>query len=140
VARNVVVDTGPLVAWLNARDGQHRWAKSQFARLRPPLLTCEPVLVETAFLVQRAGGAPSIVPALLVKGVLRVAISVESEAGHLEALMRRYRDVPMTLADACLVRLSELVHDVAVMTLDTDFRVYRRNGRQVIPLIAPGPA
>jgi len=137
VARNVVVDAGPLVAWLNARDAQHEWAKDQFGRLRPPVLTCEPVLAETGFLLQRVGGDGAAVPALVAKGVLRVAISVQEEAGQLHALMRRYRNVPMSLADACLVRLSELVDDVSIMTLDADFRVYRRKGRQVIPMLAP---
>ena len=103
MAGNVVVDAGPIVAWLNARDAQHEWAKGQFGRLKPPLLTCEPVLAEAAFLVQRSGGDPGAVLALLVKGVLRVAISLQDEAGHLHALTRRYRDVPMSLADACLV-------------------------------------
>lgn len=137
VAGNVVVDAGPIVAWLNGRDAQHEWAKGEFGRLKPPLLTCEPVLAEAAFLVQRSGGDPGAVLALVVKGVLRVAISLQDEAAHLHALMRRYHDVPMSLADACLVRLSELVDDVSVMTLDGDFRIYRRKGRQVIPIRAP---
>jgi predicted nucleic acid-binding protein len=137
VARSVVVDAGPVVAWLNRRDAQHAWAKAEFGRLRPPLLTCEPVLAEAAFLVQRSGGDPGAVLALVVKGVLRVALPLQDEAAHLHTLMRRYRNVPMSLADACLVRLSELVDDVAVMTLDEDFRIYRRRGRQVIPISAP---
>jgi predicted nucleic acid-binding protein len=137
VAGNVVVDAGPIVAWLNARDAQHEWAKGEFGRLKPPLLTCEPVLAEAAFLVQRSGGDPGAVLALVVKGVLRVAISLQDEAAHLHALMRRYREAPMSLADACLVRLSELMDDIAVMTFDTDFRIYRRRGRQVIPILAP---
>jgi predicted nucleic acid-binding protein len=137
VAESVVVDAGPIVAWLNGRDARHEWAKGEFARLRPPLLTCEPVLAEAAFLVQRSGGDPGAVLALVVKGVLRVAISLQDEAAHLHALTRRYRNVPMSLADACLVRLSELLDNVSVMTLDADFRVYRRKGRQVIPILAP---
>jgi predicted nucleic acid-binding protein len=137
VAESVVVDAGPIVAWLNARDAQHEWAKREFGRLRPPLLTCEPVLTEAAFLVQRSGGDPGAVLALVVKGVLRVAISLQDEAAHLQALTRRYRSVPMSLADACLVRLSELLDNASVMTLDADFRVYRRKGRQVIPILAP---
>jgi len=137
VAVNVVVDAGPIVAWLNARDARHEWVKGEFARLKPPLLTCEPVLAEAGFLVQRSGGDPGTILALVVKGVLRVAISVQDEAAHLHALARRYRDVPMSLADACLVRLAELVDEVSVMTFDADFRIYRRRGRQVIPILAP---
>lgn len=137
MAGSVAVDAGPIVAWLNARDAHHEWAEGQFGRLRPPLLTCEPVLAEVAFLVQRSGGDPGVVLALVTKGVVRVAISLQDEAGHLHALTRRYRDVPMSIADACLVRLAELVDDVSVMTFDADFRIYRRRGRQVIPLLAP---
>lgn len=51
--------------------------------------------------------------------------------------MRRYADVPMSLADACLVRMSELSDDASVLTLDSDFRIYRRLGRQAIPLLTP---
>ena len=137
MARNVVVDAGPIVAWLNARDDAHAWAKDQFARLSPPLLTCEPVLVEASYLLERHGNDPLLVPALVGNGVLRIAIAVQPEIADLQALMRRYRDVPMSLADACIVRLTELMASVQVMTLDTDFRVYRRKGRLVIPLIAP---
>jgi predicted nucleic acid-binding protein len=137
VARSVVVDAGPLVAWLNARDSQHEWAKDQFARLRPPLLTCEPVLAEVGFLLQRFVGDATAVPALVSRGVLRVAISVQEEANQLHALMRRYRSVPMSLADACLVRLCEIIHEATIMTLYADFRVYRKKGRQVIPMLAP---
>jgi predicted nucleic acid-binding protein len=137
VAQNVVVDSGPIVAWLNVRDTHHEWAKQEFERLKPPLLTCEAVLTEAAFLVQRSGGNPATVLALCVKGVLRVAISLQDEAAHLERLTRRYNSVPMSIADACLVRLSEIVDDVRVMTFDTDFRVYRRKRRQLIPSLAP---
>ena len=67
-------------------------------------------------------------------------LACRATAGRLEAfeeLLRRYRNVPMSLADACLVRLSELYGDCAVLTLDSDFRIYRRHGRQVIPVLAP---
>jgi predicted nucleic acid-binding protein len=137
VTRNVVVDCGPIVAWLNVRDTNHEWAKREFERLKPPLLTCEPVLTEAAFLLQRSGGDPGTVLALCAKGVLCIEISIQEEAAHLERLTHRYGNVPMSLADACLVRLSELVEDAFVMTFDTDFRIYRRRGRRLIPLLAP---
>jgi predicted nucleic acid-binding protein len=137
VARNVVVDAGPIVAALVSDDAFHPWAKQQFATLRPPLLTCEPVLTEVAFVLGRIGGEPQAALELVEKGVLRVALSVQDQAGPLRALMRRYRNLPMSLADACLVRLTELVDDAAILTLDADFRVYRRHRRLVIPLLAP---
>lgn len=109
----------------------------QLGALPPPLLTCEAVLAEAGHLLSRGGGEAAVVPALLEKGVLRVGLAAQEQAPHLRRLMQRYRDVPMSLADACLVRMSELIDDLAVMTLDSDFRIYRRRGRNVIPLIAP---
>lgn len=137
MARSVVVDTGPIVAWLNAGDVHHGWAKEQFAALRPPLLTCEPVLAEAGFLMRRAGGNEEAVLSLVDKRVLTAEFRLDEHAAEIRALIRRYRSVPMTLADACLVRMSAASHDMAVMTLDADFRIYRRNGRQMIPLLAP---
>ena len=105
--------------------------------LLPPLITCEPALTEACFLIQRNGGQPADVLKKLQAGVIEVALEIETEASALERLMRRYEDTPMSLADACLVRLSELHSDSQVFTLDRDFRRYRRHGRQVIPLLAP---
>jgi predicted nucleic acid-binding protein len=132
-----LLDAGPLVAFLNGNDQWHGWAKAQMGALIPPLLTCEPVLTEACFLIQRNGGQPADVLKKVQAGVIRVAIEVGAEAGALEFLMRRYSDTPMSLADACLVRLSELRADCQIFTLDSDFRMYRRHGRQIIPLLAP---
>jgi predicted nucleic acid-binding protein len=137
VPRNVVVDTGPIVALLIAADKHHTWTKEQWSRVRPPMLTCEPVLSEAGFIVKRLSGDPSAVPALVEKGVLKMGFSVQEQAAYVRALMQRYTEVPMSLADACLVRMTELLDDAAVMTFDADFRIYRRSGRNVIPLIAP---
>jgi predicted nucleic acid-binding protein len=105
--------------------------------LSPPLLTCEPVLTKACFLIQRNGGKPADVLKKVQSGVIEVALEIGPEAAALETLMRRYGDTPMSLADACLVRLTELHSDCQVFTLDTDFRRYRRHGRQVIPVLAP---
>jgi predicted nucleic acid-binding protein len=133
----VIVDAGPIVAWLTRSDAHHAWVKAQFERLRPPLLTCEAALTEAASLVEYAGGDPSKVPALSARGVFRLAPVLAEHGAHVTQLMRRYSNVPMSLADACLVRLSEMVPDALVFTLDTDFFIYRRRGRAVIPLLTP---
>lgn len=137
VARNVVVDTGPIVALLHRDDARHAWAAAEIGRLPPPLLTCEPALGEAAHLIARAGGDPGTVVALVTKGVLQVGIVVQEQANQLQALMRRYRTAPMSLADACLVRMTELLDDSIVMTFDSGFHVYRRHRRAVIPLLGP---
>lgn len=133
----VLVDTGPLVAWLIAADTHHDWAVQQFQSHRAPLLTCEPVLTEACHLIDRHGGNHVAVLELVEKKVFEVSFTLEDHIPELLAFMHRYRDVPMSLADACLVRMSELHRHCRVMTTDTDFRQYRRNARQVIPLLAP---
>jgi predicted nucleic acid-binding protein len=113
------------------------WCCSQWKLLRPPLLTCEPVLTEAAFLLKREGRDPDLIFALLERGVIQIALHVEEMLPDLRALMLRYRNRPMSLADACLVRLSELHPKSEIFTLDWDFRLYRRNGNKVIPVLMP---
>jgi predicted nucleic acid-binding protein len=132
-----LLDSGPLVAFFDRQDGRHVWAYEQMGFLQPPLLTCEPVLTEACFLLQRGTGHPAVVLQALQQGTLQVAFELAKEGAALQTLMRRYTDVPMSLADACLVRLSELHQDSRVFTLDKDFTRYRRHGRQIIPLLAP---
>lgn len=132
-----LLDTGPLVSFLASGLKHHAWAVEQWKRLRPPLLTCEPVLTEAAFLLKREDRDTDPLFALLERGVIRIALAVEEEQADLRALMRRYRDRPMSLADACLVRLSEIHTTAEVFTLDSDFRIYRRHGNRVIPARMP---
>ncbi len=132
-----LLDTGPLVSFLGSGLRHHAWAVEQWKRLRPPLLTCEAVLTEAAFLLKRDGGEADAIFALLERGVIRIALSVQDEQADLRALMRRYRNRPMSLADACLVRLSEIHNAGEVFTLDSDFRIYRRHGNKVIPVLMP---
>ncbi len=133
----VIVDTGPLVAYFNRRDRWHRWVADQMAALNPPLVTCEPVLTEACFLIQRAGGRPVDLIRKIAQRSLAIGIDLEEDASGIESLMQRYADTPMSLADACLVRLTERLPDYRLFTLDSDFKHYRRNGRQVIPLLRP---
>jgi len=132
-----LLDTGPLVSFLAAGLKRHLWTCEQWKFFRPPLLTCEPVLTEAAFLLKREGREADPLFALLERGVIRIAIEVQDEQADLRALMHRYRNRPMSLADACLVRLSELHSDAEVFTLDSDFRIYRRHGNKVIPVLMP---
>lgn len=133
----VLLDTGPLVSFLASGLRHHAWAVEQWKRLRPPLLTCEPVLTEAAFLLKREGRDTDALFVLLERGVIRIALAVQDEQADLRALMRRYRNRPMSLADACLVRLSEIHAAAEVLTLDSDFRIYRRHGNKAIPVRMP---
>ena len=133
----LLVDTGPLVALLDRNDSHHAWAVESLGGLRAPLLTCEAVLTEAAYLLRRIAGGPESAVRLVRTEIVAVAFRLQDESEALSTLMRRYAAVPMSLADACLVRMSELQPDSVLATLDADFRIYRRNGRQVIPLLAP---
>ncbi|MXW17280.1 MAG: PIN domain-containing protein [Gemmatimonadetes bacterium] len=137
----VVVDTGPIVALLDADEARHDWARARFEELRAPLLTCEAVLSEASFLLRRAGADPSLPARLVRRGVLEVAGLFESDADTdaLVRLMRRYASFPMSFADACLVRIVERTPNGSVMTLDSGFHIYRQAGRRTIPLLIPSP-
>ncbi len=132
-----LLDTGPLVSFLAGGLAHHVWVVEQWKQLRPPLLTCEPVLTEAAFLLKREGCDTDALFELLERRVIRIALSMEEQRADLRALMRRYRNRPMSLADACLVRLSEIHSAAEVFTLDGDFRIYRRHGNKVIPVRMP---
>lgn len=133
----VLVDTGPIVALLSRNDAAHAWAREQFGAHPAPFFTCEAVLSEACFLLRRNGLDASAVPALLERGVLQVGIHLTDEAEAVRKLFQKYGNVPASLADACLIRLSELHERCLVLTLDSDFHVYRRHGRRLIPLARP---
>lgn len=131
----VVVDTGPLVALLNRRERTHARVKAVLEQLPAPLFTVEAVLTEAMFLLRGVRGAPEQVLHLVRDGLLRLPMTVEAEASALGQLVSRYANVPMSLADACLVRLVELMPDASVLTLDDDFRIYRAKKTRVIQLV-----
>ncbi len=137
--RHVLIDTGPLVAYLNARDHYHGWIKQELASITAPLLTCEAVLSEACFLLRRWPQAVQAVLELMKRGLLVTSFRLDAEIGPVQRLMKHYADVPMSLADACLVRMAELQADGVVLTCDGDFRRYRKHVRQLIPVVMPGP-
>jgi predicted nucleic acid-binding protein len=135
--RPVIVDTGPLIAFLDRSEPEHPWALSQFRLLPAPFLTCEPVLAEAFHLVRDIPSGPRQLFHLLTRGAVQIDFAIASELDDLEKLIYKYRDLPMSLADACLVRMSEQYPLASVLTLDRHFRIYRRNGRQPISVIMP---
>jgi len=137
VDTSVIVDTGPLVAFLNRADRFHNWTKQHWEQIRPPLLTCEAVLAETCFLLRHLPGGDQAVLELVNRGVIQPIFNLEEEVRSLINLIQRYADVPMSLADACLVRMSEQHAQRKVFTLDQDFRIYRKHSRHVIPVLIP---
>ncbi len=133
----VLADSGPLVAFLDRNDPFHAWACATMRELEGPLLTFEAVISECAHLTEHIDIGNEQLMGLLRLGGLRLAYSVRPDLEALATLMRKYHDIPMSLADACLVRMSELHDRARVFTLDAEFKLYRRHGRQAIPLIAP---
>ncbi len=133
----VLVDTGPLFAYFDRRDRWHRWVVEHMSTLRPPFVTCEPVLTEACFLIRRNGGRPADLLSWVARGLLEIGVDLEADAAEIVRLMTRYQDTPMSLADACLVRLAERIPDCRLFTLDSDFAHYRRSGRRTIPLLIP---
>jgi predicted nucleic acid-binding protein len=137
MAKNILVDTGPLVAALRRRDQHHDWARAHFEAATKPFVSCEAVISEAVFLLERAGGGKQALLGLLERGIVVIGYSLESEMTETLRLMRRYDDTPMSFADACLVRMAERIDHSVVFTTDSDFQLYRKNGRQIIPLMIP---
>ncbi len=137
MTRWAIVDSGPVVALLDRRETRHTWATEQVRELEAPLLVCEPVLTEVLFVTRRFPLARDEVMRMLQTGALRIAFSLAQEIDAVRSLLAKYADVPMSLADACLVRMAELYSEHSVCTLDADFLVYRKHGRESIPVIMP---
>jgi predicted nucleic acid-binding protein len=133
----VLFDTGPLVALLDRREEHHNWVLDQMSRLRPPFYTCEAVIAESWYLLRENSPGRKAILGMLSNRALDVPFRLTAEICEIEAFIERYENVPMSLADACLVRMSELMHDCVLFTLDSDFRIYRRNKRERIPLLIP---
>jgi predicted nucleic acid-binding protein len=129
-----IADTGFLVAIANSRDQYHDWAVGLLGSLQTPLLTCEAVLSETAFHLQSSRTALLMVES----GLVRIAINPEREWPELLRLAEQFDDQSPDLADLCVIRLSEIYPMHKVLTVDgSDFRIYRRNSREQIPVVCP---
>ena len=132
-----LVDTGAFVALLDRSDYHHAWAVECFKTLKPPVFSCEAVLAEAWHLLGDAPPSRTTLAALCQKGIIRTEFSFQDNASDVWRLLKKYAGTPMDFADACLVRLSEIHSSACVWTTDLDFRVYRKMGRQIIPLLAP---
>ena len=132
-----IADTGFLVAFANRNDRHHNWALGVAAHVDAPLLTCEAVLAESAFHLR----STRVVLDMIVEGLVRIGLDISANLAQLGALARRYADRHPDLADVCIIRLSELHPRHSVITVDeADFRIYRRNKRETIPLVCPPAA
>jgi len=133
----VLLDTGPWVALLSRNDTHHKWSVEQFRQFPPPLLSCEAVVAETCFLLKRSGFDSSLPLQFIERGVVQLPFVLQEQIGSVSSLFKRYENVPASLADAALIRLAEINDSPLLITTDSDFHIYRRHGRQTIPLVTP---
>lgn len=134
---SLLADTGSLVALLDRSDLHHSWAVQCFKRFSPPLITCEAVLAETMHLLRKLPSSRKTLAFWHRDGLIRSAFDFQQQATAVWKLLDKYSDTPMDFADACLVRMTEILPEPQVWTTDSDFLVYRRHGRSSIPLLAP---
>ncbi|MCA6504768.1 MAG: type II toxin-antitoxin system VapC family toxin [Pseudanabaena sp.] len=133
----VIVDTGVLIALIDRLDNHHNWVVNQLKQITPPLLTCEAVISETWFLLQRVRNGRETLIQLLTQKFVVVQFDFDLELETVISLLNRYQSVPVSLADAELVSMSELYANSLIFTLDSDFQIYRKNRDRQIPLIIP---
>ena len=136
-ATKILLDSGPLVGFVSITDQHHRWSLETWNSLYEPLWTCEAVLSETIFLLQSDGVAIDALLELFERELVKLDFSVSAHQPDIWDLLRKYDDQPISLADACLVRMAELNDHCQIFMTDKDFLVYRRKGRRMIPLLAP---
>jgi predicted nucleic acid-binding protein len=138
VKENVILDTGPLVAFLNRRDRYHPWALEHWGQIQPAMLTCEAVISEACYLLGATGSGIDSVMQLIQRKIIAVSFHLDEHIQPVKSLLLKYRSVPMSLADACLVKMSELHPESRIFTLDSGFNLYHKNRRRIIPTIMPG--
>jgi predicted nucleic acid-binding protein len=137
----ILLDTGPLVALLSRNDANHDRARRFFASCAPPFRCCEAVVAEACFLMRKVHAAgPAAVVGLGARGVYKIAISAGEHWAHIEMVLSKYSDRPISLADACLIRCAEIHQEARILTFDDDFSVYRwaRNRKFELLRIDPG--
>lgn len=133
----ILLGAGPLVVYLKRQDQFHDWSVKVLGQAGLPFLTCKAVIVETCFLLRTTQGGPEQVMALLETQSGQIPLQLSPEAASILSLMQRYQSVPMSLADACLVRMTELDQNSTVLTLDSAVLIYRKNKAQMVPLLMP---
>lgn len=139
MSSHLIRDTGPWVDLHRRDDAHHAWAKAQFAQHAGPFLTCEAVVAETYSLLAHSGFDPGKALALIERGVVQMAMSLADEMPAVRALFGRHENGLASLAEVCLVRMSELHEPCRVITFDSNFHIYRRHGRKMIPVLTPRP-
>ena len=137
MSQRIILDTGVLVAYFRRSDRFHQWAVTQWGQVDLPVFTCDAVISEACFLFRDLPHIQRAIVELIEGNVIEIAFNLQQESSNIRVLMGRYESVPMSFADACLVRMSEQISNSAVMTLDSDFKIYRKHRNEEIPVIQP---
>ena len=134
--KKIIADAAGIIALIDKRDEFHQWAAAQAENLPIPFLTCEAVISESCYLLHNIYKGEKTVLSYLKKGILQIDFSLSNEIEAVEILMKKYENVPMSLADACLVRMSEKIENSAIFTLDSDFYIYQINDRDTFDVLS----
>jgi uncharacterized protein len=134
---SAIVDTGPLVAFFDRAERHHRWIAQPRRGNRSATPRLRPGAHRSAISARALSEGTGRLFELLQNGALSIVFRIEEHVGALRRLLQKYRDSPMSLADACVVRMAEIYDRHAVLTLDSDFSVYRKHGRVPLTLIHP---
>ena len=134
----IIIDTGPIVSLFSNRDQWHNWTERFFDTLDIPMITCQAVLTESLFLMHRNNVQSDELFSFIKKGILIIENFNRNDWDNISKKMKKYSNIPMSFADACLVRMSENTPDARLFTLDSDFKIYRKTNNHVISLVIPG--
>ncbi len=136
-----ITDSGFLIALLDKSEQHHPWAVGVAGKMKPPFYTCEAVLTETSHLLRKSVGLQGVqyLFEFIRNGTIHLDFDAALHIDRIMELMQKYHDIPMDFADACLVVMTEQERYSAceVLTIDSDFRAYRRHSRQIIPAQLP---
>ena len=133
----IIADTGPIVALINPRDQHHQWARAAIRQINEPMLTCDAVLSEALFLISSVPNGIRRFTEILGSGAVQSDFATSANSRELAVLIQKYQSLPMSFADACLVRLAEIHDGATVLTVDSHFQVYRKNGSEPLSLMMP---
>jgi len=121
----ILVDTGFIVALLDRSERYHEQCVQTLDDLTGPLVTCEAVIAEACYLLRSFSGASEAILQNIERGVFQIPLRLDAEVLAIRTLLKKYRNIPMDLADACLVCLADRLETGRILTLDSDFSIYR---------------
>lgn len=133
----ILLDTGVIVALLQRNSERHAECVHAVSSTSRSLVTCEAVIVESCHLLRRFPGAPELVLANLEQGEFEIPFSLSETASSIRAIMRKYRDVPASFADACLIQMADELSTGDILTLDSDFVTYRWRRTKPFEMLIP---